>query len=456
MGPSRRNVRTAVAALKHFAASSCDAKSGVDKRAVRAGKIPQNCTPARLRTLHTAQRLSFRLGKIYDFLRRRPPRERPREPLLDPRDCEGEERRRSVRVARLVSTIMPIASSHDGMLLWPAGVSRPPSPASSSSMPRSISSLSMSSSRTISSKPSSRSSFMSTCRRCGSRRERLDRPPRPRGSRCSRGPRDSRGSRGAESASCKTSSPGSAWSSERASSPGSPSGRRPRPRPRPRRRRRRRGSPLSSVDWPERSSPLPESANSSALDSRSQDSLPSSTESASRSEVDSRRRRPPRPYRSSRGRSSRPGGASANSSASPSLVLSAMRSACWSGEPNILCQRLTPRLCVGLASTSGSGGDGGSVISSCSSSSRNDSSRLGRGESDRSRRGDSSRSRRGESSRGGLRESSRCWRGGRSPSRRGGRRDRPLDSSPPSRRAGRAGRSSPSEDSSRLGASSRR
>lgn len=52
------------------------------------------------------------------FLRRRPPRERPpREPEPDPRDCDGADRRRSVRVERLISTIMPIASSHDGMLL---------------------------------------------------------------------------------------------------------------------------------------------------------------------------------------------------------------------------------------------------------------------------------------------------------------------------------------------------
>jgi hypothetical protein len=75
------------------------------------------------------------------------------------------------------------------------------------------------------------------------------------------------------------------------------------------------------------------------------------------------------------------------------LAISAMRSACWSGEPNILCHRLTPMLGAGLGAGSGSGTGAGR--SGSSRSCRGGVSRTRRRESSRSRRGDSCRLRRG-------------------------------------------------------------
>ncbi len=90
-------------------------------------------------------------------------------------------------------------------------------------------------------------------------------------------------------------------------------------------------------------------------------------------------------------------------------VLSAIRCTCSSGEPKILCQRLTPKL----------GGSLGSIFVSSAAAGGGGSSRVGRGGSSRSRRGVSSRPRREESARSPRGVSSRPRRGRCSRSRRG-------------------------------------
>ena len=226
-------------------------------------------------------------------LPRRPPRDRPRPPLSRGPDREGG--RRCVRLCKFVSTINPIASSHDGIARCSTDRLRVPSApisSSSSSSPRSLSSPSVSSSSSRSSSSSilsSRSTGSTRVARAGGRGRALSR----RGRSASRGSVD-------RSSDC------------------APSGRRPRPRP-----RRRRGLPRRCSDD---SSPSPAGCGRSPPSNSS----PCSANSCSSAWGSAK------PLPASRG-SSRSSIAEESGRVSSSTIFDD----CSAGEPNILCHRLT-------------------------------------------------------------------------------------------------------------------